>query len=273
MSRRTRHAPAFSLFAFQDIITGVTGIVVLLMLLLTLSLVERVRHSPQIQTQMLDQEVAQALAATLEQIEELERSTKQVAATAEQAGEILPEEIAPEIELRGQNVNALEAESERAKRRLQRQQQDLAEKTQQAQGNDEKRRQLAALQQQVRELEQEIRQAGDKPRLVYNPDVGARSIAWIVDLRSDAIWVARVGRREPPRVFSEAGAETRKRAFLAWATRRSPRAESFVLLIRPSTIAVFQDVEEKLKAAGFSIGFDAVPKDRSVIDPETGAAW
>ena len=52
MSRRRRNhtTAAFSLFAFQDIITSVTGVMIMITLLLAVELVNRVEQSPAVQT-------------------------------------------------------------------------------------------------------------------------------------------------------------------------------------------------------------------------------
>lgn len=42
MTRRRASLQAFSLFSFQDIITSVTGIIVLILLVLSLELIDRV---------------------------------------------------------------------------------------------------------------------------------------------------------------------------------------------------------------------------------------
>ncbi len=62
MSRRNRSRAAFSLFSFQDIITAVTAIVILLVLILTLELISRRQQvaaaDPAIGREALDETIA-----------------------------------------------------------------------------------------------------------------------------------------------------------------------------------------------------------------------
>src|SRR5262245_5426312 len=90
MSRRGRGGTPISLFSFQDIITSVTGIMILVTLILALDVIRRRQGAPDTQTAALTLELQQAasqaqqvqttLAATRRQIDELRQ---QLAGTEE----------------------------------------------------------------------------------------------------------------------------------------------------------------------------------------------
>src|SRR5687767_1677296 len=81
MSRRGRGGTPISLFSFQDIITSVTGIMILITLILALEVIQNTEKSPQNRTQELTAELQQAaqqaasvqttVAATQAEIEKL----------------------------------------------------------------------------------------------------------------------------------------------------------------------------------------------------------
>ena len=62
MSRRGRARSAFSLFSFQDIITCVSGIIILITLLLAVDLSQRKQSSPAVDTAKLAEQLRQAIA-------------------------------------------------------------------------------------------------------------------------------------------------------------------------------------------------------------------
>ena len=74
MSRKRRKsATTFSLFAFQDIITAVTGIVVLITLFLAIELMERSEGTPTSQTQAQSKQTQQSIEQMQQQIAMLEK--------------------------------------------------------------------------------------------------------------------------------------------------------------------------------------------------------
>lgn len=68
MSRRGQNGVAFSLFAFQDIITSVTGIMILVTLILALELLQQMEASPSQRTK----EVVQDIDSTVTSVTELD---------------------------------------------------------------------------------------------------------------------------------------------------------------------------------------------------------
>ena len=84
-ARRNSNRAAFSLFAFQDIITSVTAIMVLLLLILALELVSRVAN---VGVSEEHRKAAQQLRASISEIEaELEAKRAQVDAQRSLAAE------------------------------------------------------------------------------------------------------------------------------------------------------------------------------------------
>ena len=71
MPRRTELK--ISLFSFQDIITSVTGVMILLTLLLALELVESAQQSPAIQTTELVNDLQEQIAVASAELEDLKK--------------------------------------------------------------------------------------------------------------------------------------------------------------------------------------------------------
>ena len=70
--RRRRRESGFSLFAFQDIITSVTGIMILVTLVLAIELIERTESSPKVMTAQTTDQLKSQIVANEKEIQSLE---------------------------------------------------------------------------------------------------------------------------------------------------------------------------------------------------------
>jgi len=273
MSRRGRTAPPISLFSFQDIITSVAGIIILITLLLAVELLQRKLSDTPASFNVPAAPLRQELAAAAQERERLRVQLQQQAAEAEELVAASPQRLAQDqaaaedlVRRLEQELQALEAQAQRAKQAAQQAQTSSAARV-------ADRQKLADLRREIQEKQDEIDRLRRENRVIYNPAPGDSKAAWLVDLSADTLRAAALGKTAPPQVFAGASATARSRNLLAWAKGRDARREYFVLLVRPSAVQAFDAIYQELKAAGFDIGFDCITDDVSVIDPVRGAAY
>jgi multidrug efflux pump subunit AcrA (membrane-fusion protein) len=273
--RARRTQAAFSLFSFQDIITSVTAILILIMLLLTLELVTRRR-----------QQAATDPAVTRGHLEA-------VTATLEALVARLREDVANArrsmIERR--TLGQLEAELERreSERATARQQLTETERTlktvaelrrhaeERLVGLHSDRDLIAALslqqavdREEAERLEEANRQANDDQtrrrqsgaELVFNIPTDANRRSWLVELSSDGAVVCLVGGD----TRQELGLGTGDGSALSkWADRLDPTGDQCLLLLRPSATLPFLDaLETRLAKRNIGYGLDLVGEDQTV---------
>src|SRR5262245_50889879 len=80
MSRRGRSGVPISLFSFQDIVTSVTGIMILVTLFLALDIIRRRQGAPDTQTAELTREMQQAAVQTTQVLDAVAANRRQIAA-------------------------------------------------------------------------------------------------------------------------------------------------------------------------------------------------
>ncbi len=263
--RRRRHDPPFSLFAFQDIITSVTGILLLMTLLITLALITRELGNPEIQSVAVAADVSAVLDETRSEISNLQTQfgtgREELAALADISASSVRRELHDldqQIASLVIQVDSLEKkvdDTEQKRLRWKTKQSDLSKIRNLLQ---QMQRQLEQLKEQRKELEQE-------DRLIYNPQQSSGKHAWLVDVDQQNLLVARVGVSEAPRQFRGVA------DFLRWATSRDSNQEYFVLLVRPEGIDTYQRILVTLLESDYDLGVDLIGQDQTVIDPAHGA--
>jgi hypothetical protein len=287
MARRKRKKVTVSLFAFQDIITATTGIMILLTLILSLSLVVAQARSPAVQTENVIVDLETALADVQGEIESLEGDLDYLEeAAGEVAGytsgklEKLLEEESKQVEhLNDESVDLAAKVGDAEKQnsewddRLKEQRRKRSElsvdrdKLREEQTQLERR--LADAQEELRFLQQKLADTRASGRVVYNPRAGDGRIAWLVELRQDRILVARAGVVSKPVTFT--GRFGIASEFIRWMkeTRRSSK-DFFVLFIAPDGIGVFDELMSDFSSSGFSYGTDLIKTGTTVVDPQKG---
>ncbi|MBW3599839.1 MAG: hypothetical protein KY475_21530 [Planctomycetes bacterium] len=273
MTRRSHRRPAFSLFAFQDIITSVTGVVILTTLLLTLELIQRelasAAHVPPQVHATLSREIEEAERELGRMMEEVRRSEQKLADVEAVAGGRIEATIA---QLRQEIVQLRDAAS-----RWNSQEQLLAKQRDQLRAEnrqlDPKQVELAQLQREAVRAREKIEELRNSNRLIYNPVAGSGKTAWLVDLSPERLLVAAVGRTEPPVQLSASASSWQRSNFVRWLADRDPRIDYFVLLVRPDATDVYEEVRTILELRNFDLGIDLIGSDATVVDPSKGTGF
>lgn len=263
--RRRNSAPPISLFSFQDIITSVTGIMILVTLMLGLELVQRTENSPQQKTNELSAEMESTLETVAVEIgtvkEQLRERQQQVMDFAGIDPLALRQELADVEEINQRLAGELSTSERKRREAGHREEAAAAEKTR----RDTDRRLVEELQERIKEAQAELRRLKDSNRVIYNPAAGTSKRPWVVEISDQGFLAAEIGKAERALQFADAS------SFRRWAARRDSRTEYFVLLIKPTGIDKFDAVSEALKKLNFDLGFDLLTASQT-IDPEQGAA-
>ncbi len=261
MSRRGRSSTPISLFSFQDIITAVTGIMILVTLILALELIQRIKVSPPRKTAELSDELDAMSSQIAEIKEELAQSQ---AKTAELAGF-----DANRVHQQLQNLHELNlalngelAKSERERQAARERRQEAEKEKQQRAGDPKTLRALVAEAQKKQEALQKLKRSN---QVIFNAVPGESKSPWLAELSASQILAAPIGRRSRPERFGSPS------EFIGWARQRQRDAEYFVLMIKPSGVRVFPEVLHSLQGLGFDIGFDLLDEDHTALNPDTGA--
>lgn len=262
--RRHREAP-FSLFAFQDIITSVTGILLLIMLLLCLSLVTRELKRPQTVTRSDGTpSTTDPTAALQARVEELRQRLAEQKARNERLLEMSPSQaVRRRVELTAQHEELKERIGQlRNDARLKR---SLATRPDSSEETELKET-VHQKEQQAENLKKKLAKIKNSRRLVYHPSDDDGRQAWVMQVDAMTILVARAGRREPAQRF------TSSQDTLRWIreTRQSDE-DYFVLFVRPSGIPLYRELLISLMPLGFKVGLDLIGEDQIVVDPLVGA--
>ena len=266
--RRTPSAP-FSLFAFQDIITSVTGIMILVTLLIAIDLVNRQADSPRVQTPRLNEAIREQLQRTRTAIARLSRQLQHDIRGVNRDALLKPEVLKSKLKtLEQQNKQAdrkslhLAEVSLRKQKQLQKIQQEQAKRS----GDIAE---LRRLRKEIQQKKQKLAKLVQSNRLIYNPAAitNRAKIPWLLELTGTTVRLARMGRRAPPRTFSG------EAAFEAWAANQTPSGNYFLVLFRPAATNAYQSVLDFLDEQGFQYGYDLIGGSKVVIDPKDGAGF
>lgn len=257
--RRRRSGSPFSLFSFQDAITSVCGVIVLITLLMALDLTRRATE------ETAPSAVArERVEETERRIEELRNNLSSVQATLDATAHIdeaalgmTIEEALAELEAARERLEATRAENAKIDERLE----ALAAVEERFAGQEAR---LKALEEQAKEAREEaektVAQAVDSERSVlyrYPENVG--EIPHYVDI-SGAKIVVHTERGE-----GEVKTFDTPFSFTKWANTRPSSKEYFVLIVRPSGAEAFDFIESELDSNGYRYGIDLVGESRELV--------
>lgn len=283
MTRRRRSAAAFSLFSFQDIITSVTAILILLVLILVLELLTRRQEvaaaDPAVSRASLQATAAalEALVGTLSAVvpqdavrplvgrtrSELERDVRIVEDQARQAA--ADAEAARAVEGRARALAAAAVarldDAKQVREEVDRMKEEAARV-------DEEARKLALDNEReadrlARKREEIVQQPSPGAELVFNPPRDADSQAWIVEVSSDGLTAVKLGTNQRRQLGPEVGPGS---AAAAWLEELDPGQDHLLILVRPSGIDVVTDVRDLIDETGIPYGVDLIGEDQVVRD-------
>jgi uncharacterized protein YhaN len=130
----------------------------------------------------------------------------------------------------------------------------------------EDKAQLAEILQEIQTKKASLGDLTASNRIVYNFRATSKT-AWIVEISGDQILAAKVTSNSTPRRFSSAI------AFNKFAANLPSNQQYFVLILKPSGIAKFDQIKAYLKQEDLDLGTELIGEDQVVVDPKTGAGF
>lgn len=265
--RRRRHDSRFSLFAFQDIITSVTGIMILITLVLAIELIERTESSPKQMTSQTIEQLEAQLAENQAEIKRLEAIQAAAGASNSRLAAIDEETLRRRLATRREQNSVLAekiARAERAREKAQRRKSELDAQNLKSRVTEERRQQ--ELKRKIAETRTSIKKLVSGKLIVFNPAKGISKNMWVAQISARQILVAPLGRSSRPASYSDAA------GFQAWMSMRDATADYVLLVVKPDGITLFTTIREQLRSRGFAVGYDLIAADQSAVDPQHGAA-
>ena len=287
MSRRARSvASPVSLFAFQDIITSVTAIMILLVLILTLELISRqklmgISHDDH----RVAQELRQSMDTMRERLVSLRSDTSDAKQTALRVAGQSPQELQTGIE-ETKTANAILASSvasletqlavEQTKRREAEREFVAVEKAASAVRLDQEQasRDYAMAQalektntdeaERQRNLEKELAEDGRMvSTLVFNPARGEPLTPILAEVSATGV-----------SVFDATSGEVRNFGWgvlgpstelSRWLDARDSSREYIVIMLRPSGVSKLKAMRDAVLAKGLQVGIELVGEDMNIV--------
>lgn len=266
MARRKAQGPSVSFFAFQDIITSVVGIFVLITLIMMVELVTR-KASASGSNQAVDDTFSAVIVELQQQYEALEARSAKLDTMAKKIGSVQVfnrDEVTKELQASIQSLNEQLERTERRNQEIQRvidEQKKLQSDLQmEVRNRSPDREELEKLRKDLEKLDTRLAKLNTQEPLIYKSqsldgrnvvvlEITSREIA-ILDLAGDT----RVTLRG--RYFAG--------EFKDWMRKQTISRNHFFLLIRPGGSDNFQQIREVLDNSKASYGYDVLDMEKSL---------
>lgn len=267
MSRRG-NSVRLSFFAFQDIITAVCGIVLVIVLLLALELNP---DSPSLSTPgdrgeaiVVDVEQLKALEVQLAALRSEATAFDETIRTASKLG---PAELARAKTAAQQRLEEVEARKDSLAGEVS----NAAYDADRLEGVIEAREgdfaTLASIESRNSDLEIELAEATSDERPIFVFPQGKSRDGWIVVVDRGKIRVAPIGRAAPPQEFPAALSDLS--SFYRWASGQSK--DYLLVLCRPSGWEPFGEIQHRFETSGRPFGYDLISESTPILDDVKGA--
>ena len=264
MRRRRRcKQNALSLFSFQDIITSICGIVILITLILALELTSKI-----VEASMADPVRSRdAYNQMLREIDEMTSEITDLNTVLNQMADDLSQAISftiPEIQ---DKINQISAEIEANEEKL-KDWSDLAEDSEERNRRalflDEENKRLQQKKEQLEKQYQELLEksmltSNDGEFLYFDKENAPKEAPWLIDIDKGSIRAIPAAGilGTGPKPFTGDDDDICA-SFMDWANKRSTVTEYFVLLVRPEGVDLYETIRGLVQVAGFRVGVDFI---------------
>lgn len=264
--KRRSIGPGVSFFAFQDIITAVVGIFILITLILVLELAQRVEAASSRPTIDVEQ-VHTTIASLAKEVEQMQAEyDRRIADQSDVAGLNQFNRDAKIAELRAATQSAAERLAN-AREQIHVTEQSLkqAQKTeatllQQAAALEDDRELLAELRQELDELGRRINEIESDNPLIYRDQTADGRLLTLLLIRENEIEL----RDALTQISLRWTGLARMNQFRSWLDSNGIGSRHFLLLIRPGGAGDYQSIRKDLEEADAAFGFDVVGGQRSI---------
>lgn len=276
MSRRGRSGPAISLFAFQDIITSVTAIVIVVVLFLALDLVQRKAVAHAESPVGVVEDLTARITELQSELERLRSVTAHTDATVREVAQFSPSELQAEVTNAERSLQDLQARRKQlVERHLQWQSREKAVLAAQF---DLRPRQVQLEQtlQANQDWQRQIAEGRNDKRPIYGLPRGVTAGGWVAVIEEDRVTIAPLGLRAKPTEFGQGPFSlitgTAAGGFIKWVQNERQQRAYFLLLIRPGGVEQFHEIDLEFSEKSRHYGFDLIDAQQEILHPEKGAA-
>lgn len=258
MSRRNRpQEPPVTLFSFQDIITSVTGILILVTLMMVLDILNR----------------SAATEATTSPSAEIERENARLRETIAARKEALSQNARVTEALGRTDLAALPSEIEKRRKALDIRKALLAEKRAESARTDERLRAarsagaeaLSRSKSLEREAEEIVRDTAN--RVVFSSQERTAKTLVLVECSRNGVLVLVNGDPPTRMAFTDARSihtDSAREQLVAWARGLAPAKYAVVLLIKPSAAGYGREMAEELQKLHLDVGYEPLEEEKTV---------
>ncbi|MDD3469685.1 MAG: hypothetical protein PHE53_06855 [Thermoguttaceae bacterium] len=265
MSRHAQDGQPISLFSFQDIITSVAAIMLLITLILMLELIQQSEHANttapvetvlNLQQQLAAQQAKLSLFRT--RMETVTQSlTEQPALTQ---SEVLQELQSLQAELAQLRLDAkqLTQQEQRASTRFHVAKDQCAALQVDAPN-------IQSLEEELATLQRERTRLSIGGQMIFNPPPATDRRAWIVDCSQNQAILIPFGWTGQREVFTKTVLHSLKNQFLYRLESCDPQREYFVFFVRPGGALLYMQVLSELQARGYEVGLELIDQDQEIV--------
>jgi outer membrane murein-binding lipoprotein Lpp len=261
--RRRSLGPSVSFFAFQDIITAVVGIFILITLILVLELTQRVEAASSPPTANVDQ-IKSTIASLSTETERLSQEYTQRIEQQSDVAEINEfnraakiEEMSSAIQAASEQLETAQQEVKQANQRIEEQEQKEAELLRESEQLEVDRDTIAKLNQKLKDIDRMKSRLKSHAGWIYRDQTAEGRSLCILSLSSNGIEVQDAGSRA---VRNFNGVDWFY-DFKSWLDSIDMKSRHFLLLVRPSGAAEFERTRSLLAGRNSAFGFDLVGDD------------
>jgi len=266
MGRRKAQGPSVSFFAFQDIITSVVGIFVLITLIMMVDLVTR-KASANSSKKFVEDTYSSAIAELELQLQELQTQSGKLDAMSVKVGNVQvfnKEEISKDLKASIRSLNQQIERTEKRNQEIQRvidaQNKVLSDLQIEMQKKSPDREELAKLLKDLEKLDSKIGELDSEEPLIFKSQ----------SLDGRTVVVVEISRNELS--ILDLASEQRQtyqglnlvKDFVSWIGANRVGKYHFFVLIRPGAAQKFLEIRQKLEASGASYGYDLIDQSRSL---------
>lgn len=274
MARGRRQAPTISLFAFQDIVTSVMGIMLIVTLLLALDLVSRETQRASAAADDLSQSDEAGLHQTIAQLEQrksrLTAMIEQSSAEIRASGTMPPDDLQKTIDGAVLQTRLLREDLEQLTKHRDELIEIRREQASQAPHLESKKQDLDTQRNALAKEQVRLEAAKQDTRVRFSVQRGVTRAGWLVDLGTASITVVPLGSTGNPISFAEGNESRRRDAFIQWL-RRTKKSDTYLFfVVRPETTETFDAIRPTIDLMGMTFGFDLVGSNQTVLEIPAG---
>jgi DNA repair exonuclease SbcCD ATPase subunit len=251
-----------SLFSFQDIITSVTGIMVLITLLLAVELSQRRPIEPAQDTSNITSQLQNELSDLQKQIQALKLEYQNQQQQLSQVAGISAEKLEAQRKELEMSQSTLETELQKLEQQQSKQQSEL--RRLQAKNPDHlaKQQEHERIRKQLEQDQAKLEELKNSRRIIFRSGNSNGKPVWLLDVREQVCLAAPLNQQNSIQTFQANDTTELVSKLTTWLlSDASMKQAHLVLMIRPNGIKAADKMQILLRKQGISYGFDLLPAD------------